>query len=135
MPLYHYTCEHAIGHILRSGRVSPMATPGHLDQRLRAAGLPPSGLREPVCWLTDMKWPDALALGLQSRTLTCDRTLWRVSVDAPHAEAWRDFVQRVKPNPAWVRTLEFERKPRRWYVSERSLTIVAVKQMRQENPA
>lgn len=129
MRLFHYTCEHAIGSILQSGRVMPMAAPAHLDEVAKARRLPEPRIPEPVCWFTDMKWPDAFALGLQSKTLPCDRTVWRVSVDTEHAERWRDYVKRVKPNPAWVRLIEFERKPQRWWVCERPLKIAAVKNM------
>lgn len=59
--LFHYTCDDRFPMILADGQLVPG----------------PDGM----VWLTDLTVPIRLALGLTSRTLSCDRTAHRVSVD------------------------------------------------------
>lgn len=58
--LYHYTCAHFAATIGRDGYLFP-----HPQPVLGGALL---------TWLTDLEEPDALALGLESTTLGCNRT-------------------------------------------------------------
>jgi hypothetical protein len=60
--LFHYTCEHGQTAIL-------------LDNEVLRPG--PDGF----LWLTDLNYPFRDALGLTSKTLSCDRTEYRFDVD------------------------------------------------------
>ncbi len=66
MPLYHYTCRHSRAKIEDSGW---KLQPG------------PDGL----IWLTPLATPNRYALGLTNHSLFCDRTEWRMTVDATAA--------------------------------------------------
>jgi hypothetical protein len=74
MKLYHYTCRHAADAIVKTRVLLPQLHP--LVPNLR-----------PTVWLTDLDTPDRNALGLTSRLLHCDRTEYRVTVDAD-ADHW-----------------------------------------------
>lgn len=65
--LYHYTCDHRIGGIRKSGWLVP-------HPQIQFPSQPK------LIWLTDLDLPDRIGLGLTSYTLTCDRTQFRVTV-------------------------------------------------------
>ncbi len=108
--LYHYTCDHARREIAH-------------DRVLRPMLHPLLGVR--YVWLTDAPEPDRDALGLTSRTLPCDRTRWRVTVErSPSVRPWLSVRSRFVPSV--VADLEHGALPARWFVSVEPLAVVAV---------
>lgn len=111
MKLYHYTCEdHGALGINRVGSVHPN---WHWL------------LGEPLAWFTDLAEPDALALGLTSETLDCDRT--RVRFEVVCAEScvpWhrfaRDLARDVRDDMECPPGL-----PRHWWVSREPVPVLA----------
>jgi hypothetical protein len=74
-----------------------------------------------LVWLTDLAVPDRAALGLESVTLTCDRTACRYVVkDTSTCVPWLQWAARL---PLRLRSLlETEgRKPAHWYISEQAV--------------
>ena len=65
--LYYYTCDHGRQLIGMRGKLKPHQHPLLSEWR-------------PLVWLTDLKEPDAGALGLTSLMLDCDRTAWRYRI-------------------------------------------------------
>jgi hypothetical protein len=120
MLLYHYSCSHVAAAIARSGVLKPGTAWRHYDARLLTHGEPMSGLwRAPaVIWLTDLATPDPEALGLTSRTLDCDRTEYRYTVQrADDMMPWLQFAEWHRANSAWLRVLHDGRQPDRWFVA------------------
>lgn len=74
MRLFHFTCGHGLAGISHDGATRP-----HPQPMLR--GCPP------ITWLTDLDVPDRAALGLTSVLLSCDRTRYRLDVDADDVTA------------------------------------------------
>ena len=111
--LYHYTCSHAAPLIKRDGLLK-------LHPQPLLGGMP-------LIWFTDMDAPDRAALGLTSHTLKCDRTAFRVDVEAGDAIVrWFAFA---RPLPIEARRrLEFAPGvlPAHWYVSRSPYRILAV---------
>lgn len=107
--LFHYTCDHGHGGIRRLGLVRPNWHPL---------------LGEQLAWFTDLSEPDALALGLTSETLDCDRTSFRFEVAAvADCEPWCRYARRL---PRVVRD-EMECPPglpRHWWVSRKPIPVL-----------
>ena len=75
MTLYHFTCDHGRQAIGKAGLIRP-------NRRAMV----------PVAWFTDLPDPDALALGLTSILLSCDRLAHRYRVtDARDVVPWAEF--------------------------------------------
>lgn len=112
MRLYHFTCSHRARLIAQDRQLIPHAHP-YLDGR-------------PLVWLTDLdelRPGDAVALGLTSTMLHCDRTEWRCQVDADDALPW-DAWWRGRVDPVTVSALTFGRRPAHWWVAEVPVAVV-----------
>jgi hypothetical protein len=122
--LYHFTCSHAAPHIDRARALVPQVSWRHLDSLLLERGEPMTGLwRAPaVVWLTDMRSPDRDALGLTSRTLKCDRTEFRYTVETDAAEPWLAFARRYDASPEYLARLPG--KPGRWFVMAGRVPVI-----------
>lgn len=109
--LYHYCCGHSVSKIRESMVLVPNRHP-LLNE-------------PPMIWLTDLPEPDVQGLGLTSRTLRCDRTEHRVTVDTDQAMHWPRYARRVGRR---VRD-EFEigRLPMHWWLSETELPVVEIR--------
>lgn len=111
MRLYHYTCSHAAPLIVTDGflRTHPQ----------------PQLVGESLIWLTDMEWPDRLALGLTSHTLRCDRTEWRVTVDTD-AQRWakyaRSLARILRHGLEWAPGA----RPMHWWVATENVPTLRV---------
>ena len=109
--LYHYTCaDHGKPGIDRDGLIWP-SFHWRLGERL--------------AWFTDLAEPDALALGLTSVTLPCDRTRVRYEVAAPEScVPWwqfaRDLPREVREDMECAPGL-----PRHWWVSREPVPVLA----------
>lgn len=105
--LFHYTCDHAARSITRRGMLLPQLQPVLRGRRL--------------VWLTDLEVADRAALGLTSRTLSCDRTANRYRVLAARdIVSWFEWAE-ANGIPAFMRReLEAveDAAPARWFVSE-----------------
>ena len=102
--LYHYTCDHGDRGIRNDGALRGNPHP------LMAKPLP-------LIWLTDMDVPDALALGLTSYSIACDRTAHRFEVDTDRAVRWV-YAARTLITPARRRHLDMANgaRPMHWWV-------------------
>lgn len=111
--LYHFTCDHGREALGKTGLVKPPA-----QWAPEAAKKYPEGwgwLGE-VCWFTDLARPDAIALGLTSATLGCDRTRWRYRVtDDTGIKPWA-VAARSLPRTAWQLTIG-DYLPGRWWLA------------------
>jgi hypothetical protein len=114
--LYHYTCHtHGEPGIRQSEKLVPFRQPL---------------LGRALIWLTDMDTPNAWALGLTNYTLCCDRTQVRVTVHPlEHREAcglhpWWTYRRTV--HPVLRDALEQTGMPMHWWVTEKSVPVVAV---------
>jgi hypothetical protein len=93
--LYHFTCDHGHAGITTTRRLLNLAS----QARGRTIHVPPWMMN--VVWLTDLAAPDALGLGLTSRTLSCDRTRYRWTVVSPRDPLivpWAEFRDRTAPD-------------------------------------
>lgn len=81
MRLYHYTCSCCAEKIRADGRLRPWRQVA-LDN-------------VELVWLTDLDTPDRNALGLTSKTLKCDRTEYRVTVDSLMTQRWVSYARWV----------------------------------------
>jgi len=113
--LWHYTCDHHVVQIAALGALIPHAHPF----------LP--GLR-PIVWLTTMERPDAVALGLTSEFVTCDRTRHRFEVtNTTSCVSWRSVTEvapaRALP-PEIVAMLESHGRPDTWWISPLPVPVV-----------
>lgn len=110
--LYHYTCEERARLITRRGMLRPHAHPTLDGARL--------------VWLTDMSEPDAVALGLTSESLPCDRLAVRYVVEAPDAEPWFEWLARhpdLRGPGLWL-AIGRGAGPTHWFVLPRSVLAV-----------
>lgn len=111
MTLYHYTCaDHGAPGIERDGAIRP-SWHWRLDTWL--------------AWMTDLPEPDALALGLTSVTLDCDRTRVRYEVKpTPDCLPWHVFAKKLR------RDIREDMEcalglPRHWWVSRVAVPVLA----------
>lgn len=111
MRLYHFTCSHALPHIMREGVLKPNAHP------MFHASVPA------VVWLSDLAEPLRDALGLTSAFLTCDRTERRLEVDV-EAEPWHLFARRFQIERVVRDTLEEFGMPMHWWVATEPVPVL-----------
>lgn len=112
MKLYHYTCSHSVPGIERDGVLKGRPWPFW----------PQAG---PLVHLTDLDWPDRDALGLTSHTLGCDRTEYRVTVDA-EAEHWPVFARTLPRAVRFALEDGPGRRPMHWYVGTMPVEVLAI---------
>lgn len=105
--LYHFTCDHGRDGIAQTGILLPRIHPF----------MPHLG---PLLWLTDVAVPTPEAVGLTSRSLTCDRLSYRYCVRTSAALPWSQI--RARANADVVATLESYGHPEHWWVARRPLT-------------
>lgn len=112
-PLYHFTCADGATAIERARELIPNPQPV-LDGA-------------PLVWLTDLPDPDAQGLGLTADWIRCDRTQYRVTVEAtPDTVRWGHWAH-DHPLPRILRDrLEDGRLPAHWWVSERAVPILEI---------
>lgn len=103
--LYHYTCDRGDRGI-------------RADRALRGNPHPLMPGVGPLIWLTDLETPDALALGLTSFSLSCDRTAHRFAVRTRRAQHWPRVV-RTLCSPSTRRRLDWApgAMPMHWWVA------------------
>lgn len=111
--LFHYTCDHGLEGIRDSiWMLRPWGAPG-LPQ---------------LVWLTDLTIPDREGLGLTSKTLSCDRTTYRLTVH-PQAvtpvEHWSTARRHFRPT--YVEALERAKgaKPEHWWIARERIPVDA----------
>lgn len=112
MKLYHYTCSHRIRQIHREGQLQP-------HPQIALANWP-------LIWLTDMDVPSREWLGLTSETLRCDRTEWRITVDAD-AEPWVKFARGLSLPMRRRLELADGARPMHWWISSISIPVLSIK--------
>ena len=105
--LYHFTCDHHLAGILNDGQLRPHRHPM---------------LGRSLVWLTDMAEPDAWALGLTSRFLSCDRTAHRFRVTDTSTCRRFSTLKRL-PSDVVADLVRFG-KPARWWFSTRPVPVV-----------
>jgi hypothetical protein len=109
MDLYHFTCSHGYRRLGQRGRLKPNL---HLLLDVK------------LVWMTDMRIPDVIKLGLTNETLSCDRTHFRYVVlggsERAGIEWWPTSTVREESyadSPGAVFRLEDHADPARWYIS------------------
>lgn len=102
MTLYHFTCDHGRRAIGKAGLIRP-------NRRAMV----------PVAWFTDLPDPDALALGLTSIILSCDRLAHRYRVtDARDVVPWSEFGN-VHPGIRAALESSPGAQPDHWFVASK----------------
>lgn len=119
--LWHWTCEHSRDRIGDTGTLLPAATLA--PERFRVLEGLPWVWQARFVWLTDLPYPDRLALGLTSHMLTCDRMAHRYRVTDPsQCHRWtkvrRPFAADASRNLEVPGTL-----PRHWWVSTEPVPV------------
>lgn len=118
--LYHYTCSHSYGELVRGGTLLPTA------DRADVTGLGINAWPTFFVWLTDRPEPDADALGLTRNYIECDRTAHRFRVtDASHVVPWLRLLE-AEPGYASVASLLDSpgADPSAWWVSRKPVPVV-----------
>lgn len=109
---YHFTCEHGAHGIQQSGVLRPNVHP------LLGANL---------VWLTDLAEADRWGLGLTSNWLSCDRTLFRVSVQpSPDIVRWPSWALWRKVPRALIDLLAENTRPEHWWVAGKPLKVSSI---------
>ncbi len=114
MKLFHYCCSHSVPGIRRDRTLKPNPHPW---------------LPIPLVWLTDLEEPHREGLGLTSETLRCDRTEYRVTVDA-EAERWVRFARPLGMETRAVFETTPGVLPMHWFVSTSPVPVLAVDDLR-----
>lgn len=114
MRLIHFTCSHSAAKIA-------------IDRVLRPN---PLSFRH-LLWLTDLESPDMYGLGLTKFSLNCDRTEFKVIVEAPDAVKWTKWAHDNKVDFANRLGLDGAEgaKPLRWWVSESEIPILSIERV------
>lgn len=120
--LWHYTCEdHGRAGLGAGGKLLSIRElwPDLVD-RFPAHAVEQADL----IWLTDLDLPVRGALGLTSRSITCDRIAYRYEVVA--GETWPWMTMRHTVNPRLVADLEEApgAMPVHWYVATEPVSVV-----------
>lgn len=135
MKLWHYTCRHAVDHIIAEhGLLRPNSKPGLQEKATEFAQDFYPGLKVhalPVVWLTDLDvrtHADAELLGLGGSEIgVCDRVEHRFSVRVPEglqtagAYHWQAWADANVEDQEWRALIELDRAPDRWWVADRPL--------------
>lgn len=118
--LYHYTCSHSYGELVRGGTLLPTA------DRADVSELGINAWPTFFVWLTDRPEPDADALGLTRNYITCDRTVHRFRVtDATGIVPWLDVLTSDPGYASVASLLESPgADPSAWFVSRGPVPVV-----------
>lgn len=105
---YHYTCDHNITQIRRTGILIPNR---HL------------WLPKPLVWLTDLDVPIREALGLTSTILKCDRTKNRVECQPTTAVWWPHYARSLPAETRYMFEAAPGAAPVHWWVSDQPVPL------------
>ena len=102
--LFHFTCDHGLRGLGRTGRVRPRLQPF---------------VNLTLAWFTDLPDPEPEEVGLTSSTLSCNRLEYRYTVDdETDIVPWLDVVRTVPVDPAFWSTFHLPpAQPDHWFVS------------------